>query len=138
MIVSGCTQSFVALDSFWSEGTGNPVPEVVMHFESGGNSSAVVHLVSECFWCFVEFVFGVHHPNLPLYFANGVIQSPSTLFCIWQCCYTGGWLFLCLGLSHYGWFITSSSNSIVSRRDWPIFSQFKGVPYIFLPWAMGC
>ena len=42
-----------------------------MQFESGRNSSAVVHLVSECFWCFVAFVFGVHHPNFPLFLQMG-------------------------------------------------------------------
>ena len=66
MIMSGCAGSFVVFDSLGSEGTWSPVPEVVMHFESGRNSSAAVHLESECFWCFVGFVFSVHHPNLPL------------------------------------------------------------------------
>ena len=70
MIVSGCTGSFVALGSLESEGTGSPAPEVYMHFASGGNSSVAVHLPFEGFWCFVGFVFGVNHPNLPLYFCK--------------------------------------------------------------------
>ena len=67
MIVSRCTGNFVAFGSLVSEGTGSPEPEGVVHFGSRGSSSVVVHLVSECFWCFVEFVFGAHHPNPPLY-----------------------------------------------------------------------
>ena len=47
MIVSRCTGSFEALDSLGPEDAGSPVPEVVMHLESEGNSSAVVYLVSE-------------------------------------------------------------------------------------------
>ena len=136
MIVSRCTGSFVALESLGSEGTGSPVPEVAMHFGSGGNS-AVEHLVSECFWCFVGLVFGVHHPIFLYIFANGVIQSLSTLFCFWWYCCTGGWLFLYLRLNLYGWFRTGSSNSVVSRNDWPIFSQFREVPQHFSclrPW----
>ena len=60
----------MAFDSLGSEGTGSLIPEAVMYFEPGGNSAAVVYLMSECFWCFVGFVFGVHHPNLLLYFCK--------------------------------------------------------------------
>ena len=39
-----------------------------------------------------------------------------------------GLIVLVLGAQFYGWPRTGSSNSIVSKRDWPIFSNFKEVP----------
>ena len=62
MIISGCAGSFVAPGSLGSECAESPEPEVVVHFGSGGNSSAV-YLVFECFWYFAGAVFGTHHPN---------------------------------------------------------------------------
>ena len=130
MIVSRWIGSFVALDSLGSEGTGIPAPEVVMHFEPGGNSSAVVYLVPECFWCFVGFVFGVHHPNLPLYFCKWGNSVPIHIVLLLPVLLHWVWLFLCLGLNFYGWFRTGSSNSTVSRMDWPTFLNSKRFPDI--------
>ena len=138
MIVSGCAGSFVALNRLGSEGVQGPVPEVVMCFEPGRILLLLCTLCLSVFGVLLDLFLVFTIPILFHVLANGAVQSPSTLFCFWWCCFTGVWLFLCLGLNLYGWLRAGSSNSIVIWRDWPIFPQFKGVPQLFSclrPWG---
>ena len=120
MIVSGCAGSFVVPDSLGPEDDGGPEPEGVLYFGSGRNSSAV-YLVVECFSVLLNLFLVLAIAIFFHIFANGKMWSPSALFFFWWCCFTRGWLFLWLGLNLYQWFRSGSINSIVSRRDQPIF-----------------